>query len=39
VDIGAYDTCTAGCVFCYATNSFERAARANAEHDPGRDSL
>jgi hypothetical protein len=34
VDIGAYDTCPFGCVYCYATNS-RRAALARLEaHDP-----
>ena len=34
VDIGAYDTCPSGCLFCYATNNPARARRAHAEHDP-----
>ena len=34
VDIGAYDTCTFGCVYCYATNSREAAANRRASHDP-----
>ena len=34
VDIGAYDTCPAGCAYCYATQSAE-AFRANvSRHDP-----
>ena len=34
VDIGAYDTCPGGCVYCYATQS-AAAVRANASgHDP-----
>ncbi|HRV99828.1 MAG TPA: DUF1848 family protein, partial [Aminobacteriaceae bacterium] len=34
VDIGAYDTCPAGCAYCYATQS-AAAVRANASrHDP-----
>lgn len=34
VDVGAYDTCTFGCAYCYATNS-RRAARARQRaHDP-----
>lgn len=36
VDIGAYDTCTNGCIYCYATHDKNgvRAARAAAAHDP-----
>jgi hypothetical protein len=34
VDIGAYDTCQFGCVYCYATNSWEAARRRALAHDP-----
>jgi len=34
VDIGAYDTCQFGCVYCYATNSWEAARRRAIAHDP-----
>ncbi|MHB9149125.1 MAG: DUF1848 domain-containing protein [Thermoleophilia bacterium] len=34
VDIGAYDTCTFGCVHCYATNSRDAAAKRRANHNP-----
>ena len=34
VDIGAYDTCPAGCVYCYAVKSPDRARAAHAAHDP-----
>jgi len=38
-DIGMYDTCPAGCVYCYATNSLEAVARNRACHNPSADSL
>lgn len=33
-DIGVYDTCPAGCSYCYATSSPERARENHARHDP-----
>jgi hypothetical protein len=33
-DIGAYDTCGFGCVYCYATSSLDRARSNRERHDP-----
>ena len=38
-DIGDYDTCPHGCVYCYAVQNRELAKRRFAEHDPDRESL
>lgn len=34
-DIGAYDTCPHGCVYCYAVESQDRAKGRHRQHDPG----
>jgi Domain of unknown function (DUF1848) len=33
-DIGAYDTCLHGCIYCYATRDREVARPLHARHDP-----
>lgn len=34
VDIGAYDTCIGGCIYCYANQNKERARKNFQKHDP-----
>ena len=38
-DIGDYDTCPHGCVYCYAVQNRELAKRRFAHHDPARELL
>jgi len=38
-DIGMYDSCLFGCVYCYATKSFARAGDHHRDHDPHSPSL
>ena len=38
-DIGMYDSCIYGCVYCYATKSFAQARVHLEEHDPDSPSL
>lgn len=38
-DIGAYDTCTHGCVYCYAVTSRSAAQTKRRAHDPAAEAL
>ncbi len=38
-DIGMYDTCLFGCIYCYATTRLDRARERHGNHDPASPSL
>ena len=38
-DVGMYESCLSGCLYCYATKSFEQARADYDSHDPESPSL
>jgi DNA repair photolyase len=38
-DVGMYESCLSGCLYCYATKSFDQARANFGSHDPGSPSL